>query len=167
MRLLKARGAALLCLVLLTGLAHAGAAQTSLTARVGAAEYDLAGTGWSGIVGAQVEHRLTSWLRVEAGSGLFWYAPQLGDRVVMLLPEAGLAFQGPGFLPFHLGFGLGRSLTVQGRQLDALTLYGALGLSLSVNDTWRVGPEFRLRFIDPFVGGVGGITVAVTRRLGA
>jgi hypothetical protein len=55
---------------------------------------------------------------------------------------------------------------LSGNQPQDPTLYAGLGLSLSANDAWRVRPELRARFVDPFHGVISGFTLAVSRRLG-
>ena len=140
--------------------------QMRLTVSGGPAEYDLSGTGWSGTGSLHLERGVLSWLRLEAGSGLFWYETQFDDRVVMLLPEAGVAIEGPRRFPFYLGTGVGRSVAISGDQSSEFTFYGAVGASIRAGDRWIVRPEGRARFIDPFVGGIGGLTIGVSRLLG-
>ena len=141
--------------------------QTRVTMSGGLAEYDLSGTGWSGMAGLHVERSALPWLRVEAGSGLFWYETQGNEKVTMLLPEVGVAIQLAGPLPVYFRSGIGRSLVVAGEQFDETTLYGALGLSFAANERWRVRPEVNVRIVDPFVGGIGGFTVGLTRSFGS
>lgn len=141
-------------------------AQRSLTVSGGPASYDLAGTGWSGIVGAHVENTRRTWFALEYGASLFWYRPQFNQRTIMLLPEVGIALQGPRYVPLRLAIGVGHSLTVSGDQPQDPILYTGLGLSFAVNDDWRVRPELRVHLVDPFHGGIGGFTLGISRRLG-
>jgi len=141
-------------------------AQRFVTISGGPANYDLSGTGWSGTAGAYVENSMRTWFLVEYGASLFWYRPQFNERAVMLLPEGGVAFQGPRYLPLRLGLGVGHSLTMSGNQPQDPTVYAALGLSLYVNGDWRVRPELRVRSVDPFHGVISGFTLGVSKRLG-
>lgn len=154
-------------IALATMLAGAGfedvAAQTRLTVQAGPAQYDLSGTGWSGIFGVHLERRVAPGVRIEAGSGMFWYSTQGDSRVVMLLPEVGVALQAPNPLPIYVAAGLGHSLTLSGTQSDELTLFAAFGLSFEALGGWIVRPEVRLRIIDPWVGGVGGYTIGISK----
>jgi hypothetical protein len=142
------------------------AAQTRLTVSVGPSEYDLSGTGWSGIAGVHYEALLRPWLGVEAGSGFFFYETQ-GDRdVTMLLPEVGLRFMTTTRVPLHLALGVGHTLSVQGGQPNEPVLYGAAGLSINLGNGWQLRPEMRLRIVDPWVGGIAGYTLGASKALG-
>jgi hypothetical protein len=142
------------------------AAQNHLTVSVGPSQYDLSGTGWSGIAGVHVDAFVRSWLGVEAGSGVFFYETQGGTDVTMLLPEVGLRFVTPTRVPVHLALGAGYTLGIQGDQREEPVLYGALGLSIDLGNGWQLRPEMRLRVVDPWVGGIGGYTVGASKRLG-
>lgn len=159
------RGVGAAAIVAMCG-AGAVEGQTRLTVAAGPAQYDLSGTGWSGTAGVQIERDIGSALRFEAGSGLFWYSTQGDEGVVMLLPEIALALQAPDPLPIFISAGLGHSFAVSGRQSDELTLLAALGLSFESPGGWLVRPEIRLRIIDPWVGGVGGYTLGIGKRIG-
>ena len=140
-------------------------AQRFVTISGGPANYDLSGTGWSGTAGAYIEDSRRSWFAVEYGASLFWYRPQFDDRAIMLLPEGGIAFQGPRYIPVRFGLGVGHSLTISGDQPQEPTVYATLGLSFSVHGDWRVRPELRARFVEPFHGVISGFTLGVSRRL--
>ncbi|MGE0161268.1 MAG: hypothetical protein AB7T31_17870 [Gemmatimonadales bacterium] len=140
-------------------------AQRFLTISGGPANYDLSGTGWSGTAGAYIEDFRRSWFALDYGVSLFWYRPQIAERTVMLLPEGGVAFQGPRYVPLRFALGGGYSLTASGDQPQSLTAYAALGLSVSLGANWRARPELRVRFVDPFHGVISGFTLGVSRRL--
>jgi len=157
--------AALLAALTFTSPASA-AGQSFVTVSAGPAEYDLSGTGWSGTGGVQFEYTPDTWWRVEVGSGLFWYRTQGNASVTMLLPEVGFAAEAPPPLPIYLGVGVGHSLSVRGDQPNDPTVFAAIGLSFRMLGPWRLRPEMRMRIVDPWVGGIGGLTLGVTRRLG-
>lgn len=159
------RGVALAAAGLMGALSGVSA-QTSATLSAGPAQYDLSGTGWSGTAALHVERPLGSGLRIEAGSGVFWYTTQGDNGVVMLLPEVGVTAQAPMPLPLYVGLGVGHSVVVSGEQSGEVVLYGTLGLSFPMLPGWALRPEVRLRIIDPWVGGVGGFTIGINRLLG-
>lgn len=162
----RTRWLAIAFALLAMGLPRAAQAQTSIAFSGGPASYDLSGTGWSGTASVYFERSFEKWLRVEAGSGLFWYTTQSNRGVTMLLPEVGIMFQAPDPLPLYIGGGAGTTVGLRGSQPEELTLYGALGLSFKMLGPWTLRPEMRVRVIEPFVGTIGGFTIGVSRRIG-
>lgn len=141
-------------------------AQRGLTIAAGLADYDLSGTGRAATAHGYVERPISSWLRVEYGTGLFYYRTQFGGHVGLLLPEVGITAQGPTFLPLYLGVGAGYSVSVLGDRPHDPTLYGTLGLDLPFGHL-RLRPELRVRALDPWAATIGSYTLGVTGPLGS
>ncbi len=158
-------GLAIAAIVAIQLLPTPSAAQEAVTVSAGPAQYDLSGTGWSGVTDVRFDFALRPWLKGVVGTGLFWYSPQGGGTDVLLLPGAGLAVHPPSGVPLFLEVGAGVSATVRGDRRNALTVHGALGVAVPVADEWQVRPEVRLRVVDPFVGGIAGFQLGVTRLL--
>lgn len=158
--------AAFATILLMLSLPNRARAQTAMAFSAGPAEYDLSGTGWAPTGGAYVERSVRPWLRVEGGFGVFGYDTQFEESVLMLIPEAGIAFQAPNPFPIYLAVGAGHTLSVRGDYQDEPTLHGALGLSIAPSEEWRIRPEMRVRSVDPWVGTIAGFMVGVSKRIG-
>lgn len=141
--------------------------QIAVSVHAGAASYDLAGVGTSGIAAVRVEHRLAPRIDLQAGTGFFWYGTQGDQQVSMLLPEAGLLARPFAGLPLLLGVGAGHTLELKGNLDDVFTLYGAVGLELEDEAGWAVRPELRVRAVDPWAGTIADFTLGVRKRFGA
>lgn len=143
------------------GLGAGSASAQSLTVAGGASSYDLSGTGTSWVASARVDGALAPTLRWQAGVALFRYEAQFDRDVTLVLPEAGLEWHPPvPGLPLYLGAGVGYDFESGGFE-DEATLYGALGLDLSVAPGLSLRPEVRVRAVDPWVGTMGDFTLGL------
>lgn len=142
------------------------AGQTTASFSVGAAEYDLAGTGLTGTGAVRIERRVAAALSVQVGTGLFWYETQGDQRVAMLLPEVGVLAHLPSGFPLYLAVGAGHTLGVAGSPDDDPTLFAALGVDLGDPGGWGVRPELRVRTVDPWIGTIADFAISVRRRIG-
>lgn len=142
-------------------------AQSAISVAAGAASYDLAGVGTSGVGAVRFEWPLASRLGGQVGTSFFWYGTQGVDQVAMLLPEVGVLARPSMSIPLLVGLGVGHSATVKGTASDEVSLYGALAFDIEDRAGWAVRPEMRVRVLDPWVGTIAEFTLGVRRRFGS
>ena len=146
--------------------AHADGQRRNVTASVGISEYDLSGTGTTGVGGLTASFPLTSFLSVDPGFGFLRYRPQLNsDHVSYLIPEVSVRVQipGPRVNPYLL-VGGGVTTVVEGSAETDPTLHTAIGAYLWLTRSWALRPEARVRSVEPWVGTTGDLTFGVSRR---
>jgi hypothetical protein len=98
----------------------------------GVSQFDLSGTGTTGIVGARVEAEVRRWLVAEGALGFFRPVEQFGGRSRYTIPEAQLQVQFPGrAVRPYLGAGGGYVFASGGRGTQG-TASGAAGLRLAL-----------------------------------
>lgn len=142
-----------------------GAAESEaqgVTLGVGASSYDLSGTGTSPVVSVRYDAPVAQRVHWQAGVGFFRYGSQGGRNVEILMPEGGVELHALSF-PLYLGAGVGYTFESDGFE-DEPTLYGALGLDLTIAERWALRPELRVRAVDPWVGTMADFTVGVRRQ---
>ena len=125
----------------------------------GYSSYDLSGTGSTWVAAARYTSRISGPLHTEIGATLFGYNTQFGEATTYLFPEASLVLKpARGSIRPFLAAGAGILVAFAGPGGGELTLHGAGGLDLPVNERWGIRGEFRVRAVDPF----GGVTADLT-----
>lgn len=139
----------------------------NVTVSAGIAEYDLSGTGTTGVGALTLSIPLFSFLTIDPSVGFLRYEPQLsGSSTTFLLPEVSARLQAPGDrLNPYLALGGGMAAVVGGNGDSDFTLHAALGTYLWFNQSWAIRPEARIRGIDPFVGTTADVTLGLTFKL--
>lgn len=159
----------LISVVLATGLAlSAGAVAAQTTGEqapaprpryaaalvAGVSQFDLSGTGTTGLLGARLEVEVLRWLVAEGALGVFQPREQFGGRAVYTVPEAQLQVQFPGRRARpYLGAGGGYVVASGGRGTRG-TASGSVGLRFAL----PIAPvdaraELRVRGIGKSFGG--------------
>lgn len=134
---------------------------------VGAASYDLSGTGTSWVGGIRYGYPLATRLHLEAGASVFGYESQSDDTRVFLLPELGVGTHFPlGRATLRVGVGGGMSVTVRGEEDSEPTLFAALAVDLPAAGAVRLSPGVRYRAVDPWAGTIFEYTLGVRIGLG-
>ena len=144
--------------------APAQSAKTDYSASVGAAPYDLSGTGTASVFGLAMDTELAPYLLVESGIRFFSYKSQSTDRISYLLPEFSIKLLPvrKAFAPY-LAVGGGIAASIQGPGETNLALHTALGLRFRLRTGVFLQTEARLRSIDPWTGSTLDLTVGIGR----
>lgn len=122
----------------------------------GISQFDLSGTGTTGVVAVRADFNARSWFVVEGGLSLFRPQEQFGKQLSYAIPEVQIQLQLPtrGVRPY-LGVGVGSILASGGPGAQRM-VSGAGGLRIAVPDT-RVDlrAELRVRGIgESFTGSI-------------
>lgn len=118
----------------------------------GASQFDLSGTGTTGIIGGRIEADVRSWLVAEGAVGFFRPAEQFGGRSRYTIPEAQLQVQIPGHMVRpYLGAG-GGWVFASGRNMTG-TVSGAGGLRVELQRALDARGELRVRGIGSSFSG--------------
>jgi hypothetical protein len=143
-------------------------AQSSVTAAVGAVNFDVDGTGTTAGVSGRAAAAITSALAIEAN--MFWAKPdqQFGDSQMWAF-DAQLQYHWrAGRVRPFAGGGVGLFVNKGDFFTDkALTLSGAGGVHVDIGDRVAALGEFRLRGIEvDFAGSLAEVWGGLTIRLG-
>jgi len=141
----------------------------------GPSEYDLSGTGVSGVVSGRLDVHLSRFLVIEPGLTVFHYTPQQpifssgGGTVTstLLMPEVSIQAQLPlrVFRPF-LGVGVGRASETGYGSTSAFTLHAVGGTRIQFRDSpWGVRAEVRVRTVDLWGSVMADYTAGLSYQL--
>jgi hypothetical protein len=148
------------------GRAQSSALVHSAALVAGASQFDLSGTGTTGIVGARFENDIRRWLAVEAAVGFMRPEEQFGSRTLYTIPEGQLQLQFPGrTVRPYLGAGGGYVFASGGRGSRG-TASGSTGFRVALpGNVFDARAELRVRGIgETFGGAAAEWTLGVGRR---
>jgi hypothetical protein len=134
---------------------------------VGAATYDLSGTGVVPLVGASVERYIHRIWRIQANVAYLQYeTTAAGTRTHYFFPEAQLHVQIPTrvFRPY-IGIGGGAAIQRSGRWRIHPTLSFSSGMKILVTPRWTLGGELRIRSVRPWTGSTADWTIGIHHHL--
>jgi hypothetical protein len=134
---------------------------------VGAATYDLSGTGVVPLVGASVERYIHRIWRIQANVAYLQYeTTAAGTRTHYFFPEAQLHVQIPTrvFRPY-VGIGGGAAIQRSGRWRIHPTLSFSSGMKILVTPGWSLGGELRVRSVRPWSGSTADWTIGIHHHL--
>lgn len=141
-------------------------AQT-VTLGAGVSPYDLSGTGTGVVASGRFVRELSGAFSFEVGGSIFRYTTQAGNVDNLLLPELGVRVSAElGAARGYLAVGAGAHVTVVDRREAEPTVFAAMGLDVPLSGAWGLQPEVRFRSVDPWVGSMMDVTLALRRRLG-
>ena len=127
----------------------------------GLSQFDLSGTGTTGVLGLRGELRAKRWLVLQAGLTAFRPQEQFGEKVTYAIPEVQVQLQVPSrSVRPYLGLGVGAMLAGGNRDAQR-AVSGAGGVRISIpNSRLDVRAELRVRGIgESFTGGMAEWTL--------
>jgi hypothetical protein len=135
----------------------------------GAAQYDLSGTGTTGVLSLRFDDMPRSWLVTELSLGLLRPPMQSGGRETLLIPEGQLQFQLPtSFVRPYIGVGGGAAIARGGGHTEStVTASASTGLRVTLpNAPLSLQAELRIRGIgQEFSGSTAEWTAGLRWRL--
>lgn len=136
-------------------------AQRSVALVGGISQFDLSGTGTTGVLGLRGEVHAKRWLVLEAGLTAFRPQEQSGKTATYAIPEVQVQLQVPsrGVRPY-LGLGVGSLLSTGDRDAQR-TVSGAGGVRIAIPESrFDVRAELRVRGIgESFTGSMAEWTL--------
>jgi hypothetical protein len=135
---------------------------------VGAADYDLSGTGVVPIAGVSVERYIHRRWRIQTYVAYLQHETTAADtRTHYVLPEAQLHVQ---IVPTrvirpYIGIGGGAAIQRSGRWHIHPTLSFSSGMRILVTPRWTLGGELRIRSVRPWTGSTADWSIGIHHHL--